>query len=162
MFSYQNRRGLNRPILRPLWLMTSAAANVISVPSVIHVYNNSDKDIQMCGTVITRSHYWKLFLISVWYQYLWQFFADAHYWKLFLISVWYQYLWQFFADVLDMCRPLELVVLFPLSNNANCNSYIHTLYTIIMCNNVYNVDCVLLHYHYMKPYVEQVTDVHNQ
>ena len=35
MFSYQNRRGLNRPILRPLWLMTSAAADVISVPSVI-------------------------------------------------------------------------------------------------------------------------------
>ena len=34
--SYQNRRGLNRPILRPLWLMTSAAADVISVPSVIN------------------------------------------------------------------------------------------------------------------------------
>ena len=34
MFSFQNRRGLNRPILRPLWLMTSAAADVISVPSV--------------------------------------------------------------------------------------------------------------------------------
>ena len=34
MFSYKNRRGLNRPILRPLWLMTSAAADVISVPSV--------------------------------------------------------------------------------------------------------------------------------
>ena len=37
MFSYQNRRGLNRPILRPLWLMTSAAADVISVTSVIHM-----------------------------------------------------------------------------------------------------------------------------
>ena len=35
MFAYQNWRGLNRPILRPLWLMTSAAADVISVPSVI-------------------------------------------------------------------------------------------------------------------------------
>ena len=35
MFSYQNRRGLNRLILRPLWLMTSAAADVISVPSVV-------------------------------------------------------------------------------------------------------------------------------
>ena len=34
MFSYQNRRGLNRPILRSLWLMTSAAADVISVDSV--------------------------------------------------------------------------------------------------------------------------------
>ena len=30
----QNHRGLNRPILRPLWFMTSAAADVISVPSV--------------------------------------------------------------------------------------------------------------------------------
>ena len=35
MFSYQNHRGLNRPILRPLWLMTSAAADVISVLSVV-------------------------------------------------------------------------------------------------------------------------------
>ena len=35
-FSYQNRRGLNRPILRPLWLMMSAAADVISVPSVMY------------------------------------------------------------------------------------------------------------------------------
>ena len=35
MFSYQNRRSLNRTILRPLWLMTSAAADVISVPSVV-------------------------------------------------------------------------------------------------------------------------------
>ena len=35
MFSYQNRRGLNRSILRPSWLMTSGAADVISVPSVI-------------------------------------------------------------------------------------------------------------------------------
>ena len=34
MFTQQNRRGLNRPILRPLWLMTSAAADVISVPGV--------------------------------------------------------------------------------------------------------------------------------
>ena len=34
LFSYQNRRGLNRPILRPLWLMMSAAADAISVPSV--------------------------------------------------------------------------------------------------------------------------------
>ena len=34
MFSYQNRLGLNRPILRQLWLMTSAAADVICVPSV--------------------------------------------------------------------------------------------------------------------------------
>ena len=33
-FSYQNRRGLNWPILRPLWLMTSAA-DVINVPSVM-------------------------------------------------------------------------------------------------------------------------------
>ena len=33
MFSYQNRRGLNQPILHPLWLMTSAEADVISVPS---------------------------------------------------------------------------------------------------------------------------------
>ena len=32
--SYKNRRGLNRPILRPLWLMTSAAADVPSVLSV--------------------------------------------------------------------------------------------------------------------------------
>ena len=31
----QNRWGSNRPILRPLWLMTSAVADVISVPSVI-------------------------------------------------------------------------------------------------------------------------------
>ena len=34
-FTQQNRRGLNRPILRPLWLMTSAAADVISVPGVL-------------------------------------------------------------------------------------------------------------------------------
>ena len=34
MFSFQNWRGLNQPILRPLWLMTSAATDVISVPSV--------------------------------------------------------------------------------------------------------------------------------
>ena len=34
MFSYQNRQGLNQPILRPLWLMTAAAADVISIPSV--------------------------------------------------------------------------------------------------------------------------------
>ena len=34
MISYQNHQGLNRLILRPLWLMTSAAADVISVPSV--------------------------------------------------------------------------------------------------------------------------------
>ena len=33
MFSYQNRRYLNRPILRPVWLM-SAAVDVISVPSM--------------------------------------------------------------------------------------------------------------------------------
>ena len=32
MFTQQNRRGLNLPILRPLWLM--AAADVISVPGV--------------------------------------------------------------------------------------------------------------------------------
>ena len=30
------------------------------MPCPIHVYSNSDKDIQMCGTVIIRSHYWKL------------------------------------------------------------------------------------------------------
>ena len=35
MYTKQNRRGLNRPISRPLWLMTSAAADVISVPGVI-------------------------------------------------------------------------------------------------------------------------------
>ena len=35
MSYYQIWRGLNRPILRPLWLMTSAAADVISVPSVM-------------------------------------------------------------------------------------------------------------------------------
>ena len=34
MFTKQNRRGLNRLILRPLWLMTLATADVISVPSV--------------------------------------------------------------------------------------------------------------------------------
>ena len=34
MFTLQNSRGLNRAIWRPLWLMTSAAADVISVPSV--------------------------------------------------------------------------------------------------------------------------------
>ena len=33
-FTRQNKRGLNRPILRPLWLMTSASADVFSVPSV--------------------------------------------------------------------------------------------------------------------------------
>ena len=32
---YQNRRGFYQPILCPLWLMTSAAADVISVPSVL-------------------------------------------------------------------------------------------------------------------------------
>ena len=34
MFTSQNSRGLNRAILRPLWLMTSVAANVISDPRV--------------------------------------------------------------------------------------------------------------------------------
>ena len=34
MFTSQNSQGLNRAILRLLWLMTSAAADVISVPSV--------------------------------------------------------------------------------------------------------------------------------
>ena len=34
MIAEKNRRGLNPSILRPLWLMTSAAADVISVPSV--------------------------------------------------------------------------------------------------------------------------------
>ena len=34
MFTQQNRLRLNRPILRPLWLMTSATAEVISVPCV--------------------------------------------------------------------------------------------------------------------------------
>ena len=34
MFTQQNPWGLNRQILRPLWLMTSAAADVISVPGV--------------------------------------------------------------------------------------------------------------------------------
>ena len=36
--------GLNRPISRPLWLMTSAAAHVISVPSVytaLHIFGHS-------------------------------------------------------------------------------------------------------------------------
>ena len=37
-FPIKIRRGLNRPILRPLWLMTSAAADVISVPSVISAF----------------------------------------------------------------------------------------------------------------------------
>ena len=36
MFTQQNRRCLNRPIFRPLWLMTSAAADVISVPGVFN------------------------------------------------------------------------------------------------------------------------------
>ena len=45
MFSSQNSRGLNRAILRPLWLMTSAAADVISVPSVISV------DVRECDLV---------------------------------------------------------------------------------------------------------------
>ena len=40
MFSYKNWRGLNRPILRPLWLMTTAAADVISVPSVYALISN--------------------------------------------------------------------------------------------------------------------------
>ena len=35
MFTQPIRRGLNRQILRPLWLMTSAAADVISVPGVL-------------------------------------------------------------------------------------------------------------------------------
>ena len=34
MFTQQNRLGMNRPILCQLWLMTSAAAGVISVPGV--------------------------------------------------------------------------------------------------------------------------------
>ena len=34
MFTSQNSQGLNRAILRLLWLMTSAAADVISVPNV--------------------------------------------------------------------------------------------------------------------------------
>ena len=45
VFSYQNRRGLNRPILRPLWLMTSAVADVIIVPSVMAV----DYTVDPCG-----------------------------------------------------------------------------------------------------------------
>ena len=50
MFSYQNRRGLNRPILRPLWLMTSAAADVISVPSVyIYTWYSWHKLLHPCG-----------------------------------------------------------------------------------------------------------------
>ena len=36
MFTQQNRRGLNQPILRPLWLMTSAWADVTSVPGVVY------------------------------------------------------------------------------------------------------------------------------
>ena len=43
MFSYQNRWGLIRPILRPLWLMTLAAADVIGVPSVYLVSMPLDK-----------------------------------------------------------------------------------------------------------------------
>ena len=39
MFFFQTRRGLNRPILRLLWLMTSTAADVISVPSVLMYLN---------------------------------------------------------------------------------------------------------------------------
>ena len=35
IFFEQNHQALNRPILRQLWLMTSAVADVISVPSVI-------------------------------------------------------------------------------------------------------------------------------
>ena len=37
IFYYQIRWGLNRPILHPLWLMTSAAADVISVSPVWHM-----------------------------------------------------------------------------------------------------------------------------
>ena len=33
-FTQQNRRGLNQLILRPVWLMSSAVADVISVPGV--------------------------------------------------------------------------------------------------------------------------------
>ena len=36
MLTSQNSPGLNRAILRQLWLMTSAAAYVISVPSVLY------------------------------------------------------------------------------------------------------------------------------
>ena len=39
VFTQQNRRGLNRPTLRPLWLMTSAAADDISVPRVYLLAN---------------------------------------------------------------------------------------------------------------------------
>ena len=35
MFAQKNRGGLNQPILRPLWLIMSAAADVIGVPGVI-------------------------------------------------------------------------------------------------------------------------------
>ena len=34
MFTDQSLQGFNSPILRPLWLMTSTAADVISVPCV--------------------------------------------------------------------------------------------------------------------------------
>ena len=35
ILAQQNRIGLNRPILRPLWLITSAAPDVTSVPGVL-------------------------------------------------------------------------------------------------------------------------------
>ena len=62
MFTQQIRRGLNRQILRPLWLMTSAAVDVISVPGVLqhkssqcHSYNTFVK-----RNVILKGMVWVL------------------------------------------------------------------------------------------------------
>ena len=58
MFSFQNRRGLNQPILRPLWWMTSAAADVISVPSVSQVIFEYGRCSQLRH--VWSDHLWKL------------------------------------------------------------------------------------------------------
>ena len=64
MFTKQNRQGLNQPILHPLWLMTSAAADVISVRGV-HMaslgYNKLTLNLRgPCYLSLTRSISWLL------------------------------------------------------------------------------------------------------
>ena len=68
IFFQQNHLGLNRPILRPLWLMTSAAADVISVPSVIiGSINSSDFNISniRCNESQNLNDSYPVLLLSV-------------------------------------------------------------------------------------------------
>ena len=56
MFTQQNHRGLNGPILRTLWLMTSAAADAISVPGVRYTITHKS----FLGDGVGGTYHWNV------------------------------------------------------------------------------------------------------